>query len=120
MLGVVESVTTSPAAPRSGPGWNVSADGSLKEGLVARSRRNQQVGPGRAGLERQVDVEGARPGDDRPGGGQDDGPEQRAAKPEVLHSAIVFFCTALPAADTGSRRPPAPVCIGETIKTPVV
>jgi hypothetical protein len=26
----------------------------------------------------------------------------------------------LPAADTGSRRPPAPVCVGETIKTPVV
>jgi hypothetical protein len=41
--------------------------------------------------------------------GEDDGPEQRAAKPEALDSAIVFFCTALPAADSGSRRPPAPV-----------
>jgi hypothetical protein len=32
----------------------------VEEGLVARSRRSQPVGPGRAGLERQVDVEGAR------------------------------------------------------------
>jgi hypothetical protein len=34
--------------------------------------------------------------------------------------AIVFFCTALPAADSDPRRPPAPVCVGETIKAPVV
>jgi hypothetical protein len=37
--------------------------------------------------------------------GEDDGPEQRAVKPEALDLAIVFFCTALPAADSGS--PPA-------------
>src|SRR5262245_53736280 len=33
MLGVVDSITTSPGAPSLGPGWKVAAAGLLKNGL---------------------------------------------------------------------------------------